>query len=323
MLNYILYFILITSIGILIDKYRKKQAITKQVEYNSVIEKYLVNDETEVITPKNGNKTIVWVYMPKIRNARNWTNFGSRNNYSNPPFMYITLMSIILKAQKNCKVCIVDDESLSKLLKGWDIQLNKLDNFSKCKIANLALMKVLYKYGGILVPPTYLAMNDMNVLYKNGVQQTDMFVVETLDDIKEYLTLNHMFIGCKAKSETMKKVIGRLEKTAHETALDDVFNEESVLYTYIQSEDITIVHGSNIGNIDSKGDLLSIDRLISNEDICVDNNILHGIYIPYKKVLSRDKFRWILYLTYDDLLQSDTFLSRCMLLTVGDTVANR
>ena len=321
MLNYILYFILITSVGILIDKYRKKQAVHKQVEYNTLVEKYLVNDETEVVN--NPKKTIVWIYIPKARNARNWINFGSRNNYSNPPIMYITLTSIILKAQRNCKVCIVDDTSLSKLLKGWDIKLDTLDCFSKSKIANLAMMKVLYKYGGILVPPTYLAMNDIDVLYKNGVQQTDMFVVETLDDTKEYLTLNHMFVGCKAKSSTMKDIIGRLEQTAHDTALDDVFNEDSVLYSYIQDRTVTVVHGSNIGNIDSNGDLLSFDRLLSDEDICMDDNILHGIYIPYKKLLSRDKYRWILYMTYDDLLQTDTFLTRCMLLTVGDTVSNR
>jgi hypothetical protein len=321
MLNYILYFILITSVGILIDKYRKKQAVNKQVEYNNLVEKYLVNDETEVVN--NPKKTIVWIYIPKARNARNWINFGSRNNYSNPPIMYITLTSIILKAQRNCKVCIVDDTSLSKLLKGWDIKLDTLDCFSKSKIANLAMMKVLYKYGGILVPPTYLAMNDIDVLYKNGVKQTDMFVVETLDDTKEYLTLNHMFVGCKAKSVIMKDIIGRLQQTAHDTALDDVFNEDSVLYSYIQDGTVTVVHGSNIGNIDSNGDLLSFDRLLSDEDICMDDNILHGIYIPYKKLLGRDKYRWILYLTYDDLLQTDTFLTRCMLLTVGDTVSNR
>ena len=70
--NYLFAFIIITSIGILYDKYLKKYDIDSKETHEKLIKHYLLNDG-------NNDKPILWVHTKNEINARKWLSFNSRN----------------------------------------------------------------------------------------------------------------------------------------------------------------------------------------------------------------------------------------------------
>ena len=72
--KYVTVFMIITVSGILYDRYKKKYLGDEELNNNSLVEKYLLNDITEL-----GKKPIIWVHTDYEVNARAWSSFGSRN----------------------------------------------------------------------------------------------------------------------------------------------------------------------------------------------------------------------------------------------------
>ena len=89
MLQYVLYFIIITTLGILYDKYKTKQSLSENQANFDLIKKYLLNDNA-----LSGSKPIVWVHIDHEVNSRQWLSFGSRNSSRlNQPYLYFSLQS--------------------------------------------------------------------------------------------------------------------------------------------------------------------------------------------------------------------------------------
>ena len=133
MLQYLFYFIVITVLGILYDKYKTKQSLNENKANYDLIRKYLLNDNA-----LSGSKPIIWIHIDHEINSRNWLSFGSRNSTQlNQPYLYITLQSIINHSGNDFNVCLIDDNSFSKLLPGWSIDLENLADRVKSNTRNL------------------------------------------------------------------------------------------------------------------------------------------------------------------------------------------
>ena len=72
---------IITVSGILYDRYEKYLG-DEELNNNSLVEKYLLNDMTEL-----GKKPIIWVHTDYEVNARAWSSFGSRNKKLNKRYI--------------------------------------------------------------------------------------------------------------------------------------------------------------------------------------------------------------------------------------------
>ncbi len=92
--KYILFFIVLTVIGIFYDKYKLKMETDEKYEQYDIVKKYLLNDSSLA----NSDKPIIWIHITYDVNARWWPQFGSRNTKClNQPYIYLTLRSIIEK----------------------------------------------------------------------------------------------------------------------------------------------------------------------------------------------------------------------------------
>ena len=93
----------------------KEDELNKEFNANS-INKYLLEQE-EIL---KSSKPILWIHIPREKNARKINNLASPNSDNlNMPYVYLTVRSIIEKCGKSFTICLIDDDSFKKLLPGW------------------------------------------------------------------------------------------------------------------------------------------------------------------------------------------------------------
>jgi len=320
MYKLLLSFIVLTILGIFYDKYNKKQEQVKNKDEYDLIKKYLLNENA--IT---GSVPIVWVHLDYEVNSRNWVNFGSRNSKAlNQPYKYITIQSIINKSKGNFNVCLIDDESFAKLIPGWNIDLNKLSDPVKTHIRTLGIVKLLYYYGGINMPSSYLALEPIENIYNSGLSGSSAFIFETVNrnisstNVRFYP--NHSFMGCSKHSPIMKDLMLYLETLNSIDYTNEYdFNGKVDKWCYVQGQlktqnKMNILDGKFIGVKDINNKEVLLDHLLEQSYIDYDNN-LQGIYIPDKELLRRTKYCWFAKLEPKEIYESEIILGKYMLLS--------
>jgi hypothetical protein len=176
--NYIILFIILIALAILYQKYLEKQSKTTHFDSYGEIKKYLLKDKTL----DKSKKPILWIYVPHEYNARNWLSFGSRSSDDlNQPYLYLTVKSVIKHCDQSFKIVLIDDGSFQKLIPNWTINLSKIGDPMKSYVRQLAMAKLIYTYGGINVPISFLCFRDLISLYNKGTNDDSMFVCENYD----------------------------------------------------------------------------------------------------------------------------------------------
>ncbi len=212
--NYIILFVIIISLGILYQKYLEKQSNMIEYDNYSEIKKYLLKDKTL----DKSKKPILWIYIPHEYNSRNWLSFGSRSsNELNQPYLYLTVKTIIKNCDESFKIVLIDDGSFEKLIPNWNINMSLLVDPIKGYVRQLAMAKLIYTYGGLNVPISFLCFRDLISLYNKGTNDDTMFVCENYDT--NITSTNNLFypdanfMGAKKENDTLKEFINFMEQT--------------------------------------------------------------------------------------------------------------
>ena len=202
--RYLIYFVIITAFGILYNRWEQKNIVKKHESNLQHIKQFLLNKEVTSDIDIN-SKPFLWIHVENELNSRNWESFNSRSNREvNKPYMFYTIKSIISKCEKTFNIFLIDDTSFDKLINDWSINLKAVDVTTRNKIRNFALAKILYIYGGIMVPPSFLCMKNLKDIYYKNINKKGMFACEKLDDTS-YVTQtrfipDNTFMGCKKQS---------------------------------------------------------------------------------------------------------------------------
>ena len=281
----------------------------KQADMNSIRE-FLVGERRRFIL----NKPIVWVHTEYPVNSRSWDSFCDRNTTEvNQPYLNMSVSSIIDRSSKNMNVCLIDDDSFEKLIPGWDIDLSIIGDPVKNHLRSLALMKVLYLYGGMIVPNGYYALQDVNNMFDMA---EDCFVIETPNrsvraQLKPFFP-NHRFMGCKRNSPVMKELITYAEYlNSHDytSAQDFQGSINSFLFKLIREKKMNYVDGKYVGVIDADGKAIEADDLFGDVHLNLVEGV-QGILIPQDEILKRYKFQWFAGLTPAQIRSSEFILAK-------------
>jgi hypothetical protein len=282
------------------------------------IQKYLLDDETL----GKSKKPILWIHVPYEYNSRNWLSFGSRSSFDlNQPYLYLTVRSIIKNCDKSFTICIIDDKSFKRLIPGWNINMTSISDPILSNMRMLGMMKLLYIYGGIQCPISFLCLKDLNELYIKGTRGDKMFVCETVDrnvtstDVDFYPNLN--FCGAPKECETVRELCNFIQRTAsHDYTADTKFLGEYDKWSKerIQCGKINMIEGVEIGTktIDEKQ--IIIDDLMSNNYLDLYQGT-YGILIPSEEILNRKKFEWFARMSPKQVMESDTIIGNYILLS--------
>lgn len=289
MIKYILGMLTITVIGMLFHRFEKRDLETQHYD---LVSKYLLKGKPDT------DKPIIWIYIPEETNARSWKNWGSRNtNTINIPYIKWTIESILRYADEDFNVYFLKNDSFSLLLPNWNIKLDKLADPEKEHMTQYALLQVLYQYGGLLTPMSFIALRPVIQLYNYGMSKDDIFCVQQ----------SSLFMGCSSKCKKMEILLQELQ---------ELFSNHHTEYTGVKYKDIISRNTTQIpeqltGTRDIHNNEVHLDMIMREEPIALHKNIF-GLVIPTRDILRSTKYQWFAYANSHDVLLMDNSLSKLL-----------
>jgi len=279
-------------------------------EYKQSEEKFESHEHYKIVSEYfldkgNKKKPILWIHTSTEINARNWESFYSRNSTKlNQPYLQMTMKSIYDKCKDSFNICLINDESFSSLL-SWNVELNDLADPMKSHYRTLGLSMILYHYGGILVPQSFLCTKDLKPLSKEL-----FFVVENHNrgvthEQRTYFP-DTIFMGCKKKNDTMKRLVDYQEELYKDkTEQSDFIGNVSL---WLQRQHCTIIDGSWIGIKKNDGSPVSLAELLGTSSIDLPTH--YGVYFSQEEILTRPKYSWFARMSTEQILESHFFFSK-------------
>jgi hypothetical protein len=313
---FILFFILIV-LGFLYKRFEDKQKKEDNKNINEAIQNYLLDD----VTLGMSKKPILWIHIPYEYNSRKWLSFGSRTSFDlNQPYLYLTVKSIIKHCDESFTICIIDDNAFHRLIPGWDVNMTRISDPILSNMRTLGFMKLLYIYGGLMCPISFLCMKNLNGLYHKGTHHNKMFVCETIDNnvtSSEYnFYPNISFCGAPKNNQTVYHLCDFIQRTiSSDYTSQSLFlgDFDRWINARIRTNKINLIDGTEIGKKTTEGKTILIENLMSNHYLNIYPQT-YGILIPSDEILKRVKYEWFARMSAKQVLQSNTIIGNYMLL---------
>jgi len=316
-MNYIYLFVVFIGLWFLYNRYEDKRMRENDMGNYDAIQKYLGGDSSLA----DEKKPILWVPITYDYNSRNWISFGSRSSFElNQPYVYLTVKSIISQCDDSFRICLIDDDSFAKLIPGWTVNLKNISTPIVDYMRSLAMSKLLYIYGGMIVPPSFLCMRDLIGLYNMGTSGDKMFVCETVD--RNITSTTHefyadtSFMGSPKKCPIMSELIDFMQRVVS----SDFTSQAEFLGDFnrwcnsrIQKGQVKLIPGKLVGTKTMDDTMILVDNLLSNDYIDLYPKA-YGIYIPSKEILNRRHYEWFARLSPKQVLESNTIIGKYILL---------
>ena len=318
--NYIILFVIIISLGILYQKYLEKQS--NMIEYDNYgeIKKYLLKDKTL----DKSKKPILWIYIPHEYNSRNWLSFGSRSsNELNQPYLYLTVKTIIKNCDESFKIVLIDDGSFEKLIPNWNINMSLIADPIKGYVRQLAMAKLIYTYGGLNVPISFLCFRDLISLYNKGTNDDTMFVCENYDtnitSTNKLFYPDANFMGAKKENDTLKEFINFMEQTiSNDFTAQTKFLGEFDEWTNkkITKGKMRLIRGTDVGIRTIDDEPVTVDTLLGDDYIHFYGK-MYGIWIPAQTILKRRYYEWFARMSPEQIIDSQFILAKYIVLALA------
>ena len=305
------------TISIIYNKYKGDDDFDDDSKHYNIVKEYLLNDSS-LAQSKN---PILWIHMNYEINARNWESFFSRNSCElNQPYIFLTLKTIIDKCGKDFNVCLINDSTFAKILPNWNINLQIVPEPIKNKIRTLAMAKLLYNYGGMTLPNSFICFKNLRQVYNKKTSGNNMFAGEFLDRNSTSMLYNFFpsskILGCNKKCSKMEEYIKHIEIiNAVDYTDESKFKGSIDKWLFDNKNNINIIPAQQLGIRDTNNKPILIDELIGNSFIEFNNNIL-GVYIPADEILKRTTYQWFCRLSPKQVLDSDTMIGKYLVTNI-------
>lgn len=317
-------FAVMVGFAILYKKYQYTQQLADFIDDPyKLMKRYLLAENIDDLTATT--RPILWIHVPYEYNARNWESWGSRSSYNlNQPYLYLTVQSIIKKCDKSFTICMIDDDSFAKLLPEWRVNMGTITAPISDNMRSLALVKLVYKYGGLVCPISFLCMRDLRPLYDGSTAGNKMMVCENvsrnINSTHREFAPDMTFFGAQPKCpkvadlcEYMTRISGR------DFTAQSVFVGNFSRWCKLAGEkgEITVVPAEIIGRktVTEHAPIL-VDHLLGRNYLDVDTKNICGIYIPADEILGRRNFEWFARCSPEQVVDSDTILGNYFMLSV-------
>lgn len=305
--NIMHYFIAICVIGVL--SFLAKQfhsAFT--TDENAVIRNYLLND-----SPLYGyNLPKLWIHNSYDINARDWLNTTHRNSTEiNQPYIHHTIQTVVNYCGRDFNICLIDDGTFNRLLPSWDVDVASMAEPERSRARKLGLLNLIYHYGGIVVPNSFICTRNLIELYNDTEFGNKPFSVES----PNHTTLLHnaflpglSFFGAPKNSPHIKSVIDELKRAASmatdivSSKPDIVGDTEAIIIREVQQFRWNVVDASLVGlKSIHDGKPLTIDDMLEERGLPLSPDTF-GLWLPYDEILSRHKYAWFAVMPSEELL---------------------
>jgi hypothetical protein len=321
--------LMLLALGYVYNQYRTRMDFKDQKRDLGLIQKFLIGEQTDNITIQDlGNikKPILWIHIEYIYNSRNWSSFGSRSSHElNMPYIYLTLQTIVSKCGEDFHICILDDYSFQKLLPDYTVELDRVGDPVRTLLRNVALMKVLHTYGGILLENSFLCMKSLKPL-QDTIDQTGRpivgeFVNRSNSNSLEVFSPSIKLIGCKRECPVIASYIDYLEvtnKRDYTQAQQFEGTADKWLTDQVNRGSIEYILGETIGTRLNNRPIIIDDLMIQTDLRDSLNDLTLMVYIDRDELLARTRYNWFLRLSPEQILNSRTTLAELFLISINN-----
>jgi hypothetical protein len=303
-----------------------KQPFESNDEYE-LIRKYLLNE-----SPLYGyNRPKLWIHTKYDINARKWKDFYSRNTTDlNQPYIHLTIKTIIDHCGDDFNVCLIDDESFSKLLPSWDIDLTAVAEPMRSYFRQLGLAELVYFYGGMVVPNSFVCIKNLKDIYADACMGGKPFVGEAVNRTVNLAKQNQrllfvpdlFFMGGVKNDPVMRELVDYLKylnRSGHFQSETDFLGSVSQwCLEAIDNGRLNLVGGERLGTKTDKRKAILLDNLMEEEYLELAP-VAVGIYIPADEILIRPKFQWFAVLPAEQILKTNMIISKYLMASIIDT----
>jgi len=286
-------------------------------EYD-LIKNYLLND-----SPMYGfNRPKIWIHTKYEYNARLWKSFQSRSSYDlNQPYIHLTIKTIIDHCGEDFHICLIDDQTFSKLIPSWNIDLSTLAEPMKSQIRQIGMAELVYYYGGMVLPNSFLCRKPLAEFYKTGISGSKPFICEQVN--RTMNVANHqqrlsfipdMYIfGAPKNDPTIKELVVFLKQqnqSSHFTSERNFVGDTNqwCLVT-ISANKMNLLGGEYVGVKTAKRKPILVEDLMEEEYLDLAKGCV-GIYIPQDEILRRPKYEWFAVMPTENIFESNMAISK-------------
>lgn len=315
--KYIILFFILIVVGILYRKLEDKRMRDENKDNYEAIQNYLLDG----VTLANSVKPILWIHVPYEYNSRKWLSFGSRSSFDlNQPYLNLTVRSIIKKCEQSFTICIIDDNSFARLIPRWSIDMTRISSPISDNMRKLGMAKLIYIYGGINCPISFLCMKDLIGLYDKGTRGDKMFLCETTDRNITSTTFNFYpdisFFGSPKENHILKEFIDFMQRIISTDFTDQskfVGDFDRWCEARIRENKMNMISGLYIGIKTVEDEPILLENLMSQHYLKLYPKT-YGILIPAREILKRVSFEWFARLSEKQVLESKTIIGSYILL---------
>ena len=313
---------LLLLIGYLYDKYKTNLDKDKQFEDFEIVQKYLLGESKEISELRNSSKPILWIPINYEKNSRNWESFFSRSNSNlNLPYFYFTLKSLIKKNANDFNICIIDDSTITKLLERqeFDFNLERISDPRRKNVRLLGLAKLVNKYGGLVVPPSFLSFQsfkNINSIIENNILVFGENKNSTVSYDQYPFVPDINIFGSLKNNNQLNNFIEYLENLANKQYSDESFflgNINNYLLNKLRKKEIALIKAEYLGLKNNQNKEIFVDDLFKTSLIDFNENA-YGLYIPYQFLLNRHNYNWFNYLSIKEILDSEFILAKLLII---------
>ena len=290
-------------------------------EYD-LVRQYLLNE-----SPLYGNnKPKIWIHTKYEYNSRVWKSFQSRSSLDlNLPYIHLTIKSIVDNCGDDFHICLIDDNTFSKLIPSWDLDLTGLAEPFKSRARQVGLAELVYYYGGMVLPNSFLCMKPLRDFYYNATAMDKPFVCEavnkTANVVREYsrggrrlaFLPDLRIFGANKNDPTIKELAIYLKEkiqVPHFSSDRDFLGEDGYwCLDQIELEKMNLVGGDVVGVKTKCRKPILIENLLEEEYLNLSQHCV-GIAIPDEDILARTKYQWFSVIDTESLLEGGFILSK-------------
>ena len=289
---------------------------------DEMIREYLLNE-----SPLHGlNRPKLWIHSKYEINARRWKDFQSRNtNDLNQPYIHQTIKTIINQCGNDFNVCLIDDESFSKLIPSWDVKLANMAEPFKSQFREVAMLKLLYIYGGVVLPNSFICIKNVAPLYADTIEGQPFFAEElnrTTSNGCAGFVPGMQVMGARKACPVIKEIIAVMQERNRSNHFSNeskfVGQTAQMIAEHIKAGHATLVDGRLVGIKTTKGRQILIDDLMSEDFLDLDKNA-YGIAIHADEVLSRSRYQWLAYLSTAELMKTKSIITKYLQASIVDS----
>jgi hypothetical protein len=322
---YIAAFGVLAVVSYYANKYTK--TLDEPSDEYDLIRKYLLND-----SPLYGhNRPKIWIHTKYEINSRKWKDFYSRNTTDlNQPYIHLTIKTIIDHCGDDFNICLIDDQTFSKLIPSWDIDLNTVAEPMRSHFRELGLLQLVYFYGGMVVPNSLVCLKNLKSFYDDATNGNRPFICENINHNVNIAKQKHKmlfvpdlyFYGALKNDPTIKELIEYLKKRnmlPHFTSETDLLGDTSNwCIGAINLQKINLVGGEMIGVKTDDRKTILLEDLMEEGFLNLRKDAV-GIYIPAEEILNRTKYQWFAVMPAEQLLKTNMIISKYLMASIVDT----